>query len=128
MAKFSKLSQERLSQCHPDLQKLFNEVVKHYDCIILCGHRGEKEQNDAFSKGFSKLKFPKSKHNKLPSMAVDVARVPLNWNDREGFIHFAGYVTAVADQLGIKIRCGIDFDQDANYKNGFFDGPHFEII
>mgnify|MGYP000910370961 FL=1 len=127
MYKFSKSSEEKLATCHPDLQRLFNEVIKHVDCTIICGHRGEKDQNEAFSNGFSTVKFPNSRHNSIPSLAVDVSKYPIKWNDREGFINFAGYVKGVADQLGIKITCGIDFNSDGNYKNGFFDGVHFQI-
>ena len=129
MPKFSKSSDDKLNTCHPLLQTLFREVVKHYDCTIICGHRGEKEQNEAFANGYSKLKFPQSKHNSMPSRAVDVLPHPFtNWNDKLKFVHFAGYVLATADRLGIKIRCGIDFNEDLKFNNdSFFDGPHFEL-
>lgn len=129
MPEFSKKSKERLSTCHPDLQLLFNEVIKHYDCTIICGHRGEKEQNEAFEKGFSKLKWPHGEHNKSPSMAVDVLPYPfLGWGNREQFIYMAGYIKSTADRLGIKIRLGIDFNQDMNFKNDrLFDGPHVQL-
>lgn len=127
--KFSDSSKEKLATCHPDLQRLFNEVIKHYDCTIICGHRGKSEQNEAFMRGFSKLQFPDSKHNSFPSMAIDVLPYPFtNWNDKLKFVHFAGYVLATADQLGIKIRCGIDFNEDLKFNNdSLFDGPHFEL-
>jgi hypothetical protein len=52
--------------------------VSPIDFKILCGHREEKEQNEAFNKGNSKLKWPQSKHNSLPSLAVDIAPFPVN--------------------------------------------------
>jgi len=128
MPKFSKSSDDKLNTCHPLLQTLFREVVKHYDCTIICGHRGEKEQNEAFENGYSKLKFPMSKHNSMPSMAVDVMPFPINWSDKSRHLHFAGYVHAVADKLGIKIRWGGNFDGDKNLDNGFQDRPHFELV
>lgn len=73
MAKFGTTSMTRLYSCHQDLQIIFSEVVKERDCSILCGHRPEDEQRAAFSAGLSKLQFPDSKHNKVPSMAVDAA-------------------------------------------------------
>lgn len=127
MPSFSKISKERLETCHPDLQKLMNEVIKHYDCTILCGHRGEKEQNTAYTNGFSKLKFPKSKHNKLPSLAVDVLPSPINWNDKSRHLHFAGFVQATANQLGIKVTWGGNFDGDKSLDNGFIDRPHWQL-
>ena len=128
MFKYSKSSADKLATCHPDLQLLFNEVIKHYDCTIICGHRGEKEQNEAFMNGFSKLKFPKSKHNSMPSRAVDCLPYPIQWSDKSRHLHFAGYVQAVADILGIKIRWGGNFDGDKNLDNGFQDKPHFELV
>jgi peptidoglycan L-alanyl-D-glutamate endopeptidase CwlK len=44
MPQFGKDSLTKLSTCHPDLQKLFNEVIKHYDCTILEGHRSDEDQ------------------------------------------------------------------------------------
>lgn len=128
MPKFSKSSDDKLNTCHPLLQTLFREVVKHYDCTIICGHRGEKEQNEAFENGYSKLKFPMSKHNSMPSRAVDCLPFPIQWNDKSRHLHFAGYVQAVADRLGIKVRWGGNFDGDKNLDNGFQDRPHFELV
>lgn len=130
---FSKTSLERLNTCHPDLQRLFNEVIKNYDCSILCGHRGEAEQNEAFAKGASEKKFPDSKHNVLPSMAVDVMPCPVNWASTKQNLcklyHFVGYVKATADMLGIKIKCGADFnDNVVFFDDKFIDIPHFELV
>ncbi len=49
MPQFGRRSKEQLSSCHPDLQKLFNEVIKHYDCTILEGHRSNEDQLKAFN-------------------------------------------------------------------------------
>jgi len=131
--KFSKRSKEKLEEAHPDLQRLFNEVIKHVDCTVICGHRGEKEQNQAFVEGKSKLKYPQGKHNKIPAMAVDVAPyypdTKIRWKDAKGFIHFAGFVRGVASQMGINIRCGADWDSDFDLLDEtFVDLPHFELV
>ena len=60
MPHFSTLSAERLATCHPDLQRLFNEVVKSVDISILCGHRGQAAQNFAFETGNSQEDWPRS--------------------------------------------------------------------
>ncbi len=74
---WGRLSHQRLTTCHPALIQLFERVIKRKDLpcdlTILCGHRSQAEQGAAFAKGASKLKYPKSKHNSWPSMAVDVA-------------------------------------------------------
>lgn len=137
MNHFSTKSQEKLKTCHRDLQVLFNHVILEYDCTVICGFRGEAEQNAAFEAGNSQLQYPKSKHNSFPSMAVDVApheQNGIDWN-REQCIHFAGYVKGVADQLyrigtmKYHIRGGIDWNQDNDINDTkFFDACHFEIV
>lgn len=129
MSNFSQKSVERLSQCHPELQRLFNEVIKDYDCTITCGHRGKEEQDEAVRTGHSKVSFPNSKHNSLPSQAVDVVPFPVDWNDLTRFYHFAGFVLATAKKLGIKIRWGGDWNGDLKFKEEKFkDLPHWEIV
>jgi peptidoglycan L-alanyl-D-glutamate endopeptidase CwlK len=125
---FSKRSLEKLDACHPDLQRLFKEVVKHFDCTILCGHRGEGEQNEAYHSGRSKLKFPESKHNGMPSDAVDVAPYPIDWNDKERFYYFAGVAKGIATMMDIPLRWGGDWDSDTQvHDQTFFDLPHYEL-
>ena len=128
MPRFGTKSRGRLSSCHPDLQKVFNQVIKEIDCSILCGQRGEKEQNKAFDEGRSKVRFPDGRHNANPSNAVDVAPYPIDWEDRERFHLFAGYVLGIADSMGIRLRWGGDWDRDWTVKDNKFDDlPHFEI-
>ena len=134
MPQFSKTSRQRLATCHQDLQTLFNEVIKYFDCTIICGHRGEEKQNSAYKKGYSKLKFPNSKHNKNPSLAVDVIPYPLDWDDHDRMRVFAGYVLGTAQQLknegwiDSSIRLGGDWDMDTEVlDNTFQDFPHYEI-
>jgi len=120
MPKFSRKSKERLAQCDPELQLLFNEVIKHYDCTILEGHRGKQAQDSAHAMGKSQLRYPQSKHNKKPSLAVDAAPWPIDWRDINRFYEFAGFVKCMAIVLNIDITWGGDF-------KSFFDGPHYEL-
>ena len=81
-----------------------------------------------FEEGFSKLQYPKGKHNQYPSLAVDVAPYPIDWKDRERFTYFAGFVMGIAASMGLTIRWGGDWDRDTELKdNNFDDLPHFEI-
>jgi hypothetical protein len=128
MPKFGKTSKKRLATCDKSLQDLFNEVVKNFDCSVLVGHRGEKEQNEAYDKGNSQVRWPKGKHNSNPSTAVDVAPYPIDWEDRERFTYFAGFVMGVAANLGISLRWGGDWDSDTDLSdNNFDDLVHFEL-
>ena len=128
MPKFGTRSKKNLYTAHPDLIKVFKEVVKNFDCTVIEGHRIKERQNKLFDEGKSKLKYPKGKHNASPSNAVDVAPYPIDWNDRERFTYFAGYVLGVAYRMGVNIRWGGDWDMDTQVKdNNFDDLPHFEL-
>lgn len=129
MYKFSTKSKKELMSAHPELQRLFKEVIKGYDCTVIQGHRGEEEQNEYFRTGKSRVQFPHGKHNSVPSKAVDVGPYPIDWNDEYSFYHFGGYVKGVADQLGINIRWGGDWDGDEDlHDQNFMDLVHFELI
>jgi len=128
MPSFSGRSKAKLDTCHPDLQKVLNEVVKHFDCSILEGYRNQERQDFLFENGQSKLRYPQGKHNSEPSLAVDVVPYPIDWEDRERFVLFAGYVLGTASALGISLRWGGDWDGDWNStETSFFDAPHFEM-
>ncbi len=126
MYSFTKKSKINLSQAHPDLQTLFNEVIKEANCYIICGHRGEVEQNDAFDRGNSLLRFPNSKHNKLPSLAVDATPRPLDWNDLKGFDMLGEIVLRKAKELKESGDITHDIVWGGMWKK-FKDRPHYEI-
>jgi len=127
--KFGKVSKKNLSEAHPLLQEIFNEVIKVIDCSVIEGHRPKEEQNKAYEKGYSKLRWPKSKHNKTPSLAVDVVPYPIDWNDWDRFYFLAGIVKGIAHSKGINIRWGGDWDTDNDFSDQtFHDLPHFELV
>lgn len=122
-------SLKNLGTCESELQRLFLEVCKFEECKVLCGFRDEEAQNGLFTTGMSEKRFPKSKHNVFPSLAVDV--IPYNSQaptpSRERLNYFGGYVKGVADQLGIKISWGpfsLYFDESGNYS----PYSHFELV
>jgi peptidoglycan L-alanyl-D-glutamate endopeptidase CwlK len=139
---YSKKSKAALNSAHPDLQKLFNEVIKIHDCTIIFGKRTLEEQQKLFAQGRT---IPgkivtncdginkKSKHQ--DGLAVDVApyfgkeNLKIDWSDREKFVHFAGIVKGVASQLGIKMRWGGDWDSDNElHDQTWMDLPHYELL
>ena len=129
MPKFGSRSRKNLATCHEDLQDLFNEVIKHVDCSVICGHRNKQEQNEAFEKKRTKVKYPNGRHNAKPSMAADVVPYPIDWDDRERFHLFAGFVLGIAQSMEINIRWGGDWNKNFEVDdNNFDDFPHFEII
>ena len=128
MPKFGKKSMSKLETCHEDLQQLFYQVIKQFDCSVLEGHRGEELQNKYFNEGKSKVKFPKGKHNANPSNAVDVVPWPIDWDDTDRMYYFAGFVKGIAAMLDIPLRWGGDWNDNTEVKDtGFKDLPHFEL-
>lgn len=118
----------KLATCDSRLQTLVAEVAKAIPCTVLEGHRGEAAQNAAYAAGKTKLRWPNGKHNSQPSRAVDLAPTPVDWNDRERFTLFAGFVLGTAAAHGVPLRWGGDWN--GNFKvadNGFDDLVHFEL-
>ena len=131
MPAFGNRSTKRLNTCHRDLARLFQLVVISMDCSIIEGHRGEERQNRLFKAGKSRVEYPRGKHNRKPSMAVDVApyiKGAISWN-RHHCIYFAGYVMAIANEMGIPIRWGGNWDEDDEIMTDqkFQDLVHFEL-
>jgi peptidoglycan L-alanyl-D-glutamate endopeptidase CwlK len=118
-------SQERLKECHEKLQRLMRRVDEIYPIQVICGYRNEADQNKAFAEKKSKLKFPESKHNQKPSLAVDVVPDPdrnpktISWTDLTQYEIMLYAVEQIADDLNIKIKLGRDFS--------FKDFPHIEL-
>ena len=128
MPHFGKKSKERLSTCHEDLQKVFNEVIKVVDCSILEGHRDERRQEKLYAEGKTKVHYPMGRHNTKPSRAVDVVPYPVDWDARERFHLFSGFVLGMASRMGITLRWGGDWNMNFNVDdNKFDDFPHFEL-
>ncbi len=128
MPRFSGTSRRKLETCDVDLQHLFNEVIRHFDCTIVWGHRGEEEQDKAFQGGYSKLQWPDSKHNKKPAHGIDVVPCPIDWEDVDRFRYFAGFVMGMAAAMGIRIVWGGDWDRDTDLSDQTFDDlAHYEL-
>lgn len=140
MPSFSKDSELKLGTCDERLQRLFREVIKHYDCTVIEGHRHPDRQAELYAKGLTKLKEG-GKHNVSPSLAVDAGPyLPgrgIPWpqpgsasyhKDLQQWYHFVGFVLGTAKQMGISVRSGADWDRDHNIANQTFnDLPHFEL-
>lgn len=129
MPKFGKKSLEKYNTLDPDLQKILDEVIKIYDFTILCGYRDKADQEEAFNTGRSKKHFPHGKHNRLPSIAVDIAPWPIDWENRDRFIFLAGIIYSIAKRLGIRIRYGGNWSCSWQFEHqSFEDLGHFELL
>ena len=137
MPKFGAKSIDRLATCHPDIQKVMNEAIKHYDFTILYGNRSTEEQFFLFKKGrkyidgkwavinksevvtnldgMTKL----SNHNHSPSLAIDIAPYPIDWNNIERFKELSVVVKKAMLTVGVNLQWGGDWKMR--------DYPHYEI-
>ncbi len=138
MPSFSPRSNAHLDTCSDDIQRLFRTVVQTYDCSVWEGHRGEALQTKYFTEEprRSRVAWPNGKHNAKPSNAVHVVPYPFPGWEKEKEIeviracyHFAGYVRRVAEEMGIKIRWGGNWDRDTVINDQtFMDLMHFEEV
>lgn len=134
VAKFGKVSLQRLSTCHPDIQRVMHEVIKEIDIMVIEGHRPRERQAYLYASGRTRpgpilTKTMNSPHCDSPSSAVDIAPHPLDWDDYEAFEEMGRVVLRVANELGVQLRWGADWDRDgATHDERFRDYPHFELV
>jgi hypothetical protein len=130
---WSKRSKEVYGTLDPRLQilvtRIRDEVV---DISLVCGHRTKDEQNAAFDAGYSQLRWPAGKHNKLPSIAVDLQPYPYPTATNKlwaSLAYIAGRAHDIAHDEGFKVRWGGDWDGDGDLTDQNFDDLfHIEVI
>lgn len=132
MPRLGSESRKQLATCHPKLQQLANEAIKYTDFSILEGFRDKVHQDADYAKGVSKLKWPNGRHNKKPSIAFDFAPFPVDWGQGvkplSRFMLVAGVLLTCAQQLGIKIRFGWDWNRNLDPRDeSFMDWGHVEL-
>jgi peptidoglycan L-alanyl-D-glutamate endopeptidase CwlK len=129
MPNFSAESEAILCTCDCRLVEIMRTVIQFFDIKVLHGYRDEVSQNKAYASGNSKLKYPNSKHNTKPSLAIDIAPYPVNFNHPNDFIYLAGHVMMTAHLLGYNIRWGYDWNgNNSTADERFADMGHFEIV
>lgn len=128
MPEFSPQSLSRLGHAHPLLQQVMHEAIKTVDFQILESQRNQANQEKAFHEGHSKAHFGQSAHNWSPSVALDIAPVPLDWNDRKAFIALSHVILSVAKDLNIPLRWGGDWNMNGILTDEHLsDLPHYEL-
>lgn len=133
MPSFGVASEKQLTTCHPDLIKVLREAIKYFDFSVVEGFRDQEAQHKAFLAGNSKLDWPNGNHNQSPSRAADCYPYPIDYSDNpknlERFLWMHGVIDTCAQQLGIKIRHGVDWDGDKDERDegSFRDYPHVEL-
>lgn len=127
MPYFSKTSIEKLKTCHNDLQVICNKAIELYDFAVICGYRNKEEQSKAFKGGFSKVNYPLSRHNHLPSNAMDLCPYPIDWKNENRFYELAGIIKTVADYLLTSGKISHKIQWGGDWRTLNKDLPHFEL-
>lgn len=125
------VEKKRLSTIHEKLQAVLLKAIeeheklgKDWDIFIVCGYRSEEEQIKALRAKATKAVWPKSPHNQLKSLAVDLMGL------RDGKLiqgkeaetcckEIAVLMKKAATDLGIAIEWGGDWK--------FLDMPHYQL-
>jgi peptidoglycan L-alanyl-D-glutamate endopeptidase CwlK len=152
--KLGKTSRARRDTCDIKLQILCNDVINYTDYSVVTGHRDKLSQNQLYPK-FSKVNWPNSKHNSMPSQAIDVApyikpygillghkaqliKISCVRNTSteqanifvlKAYARLIGIFEGVAYTHNIKLRVGMDWDGDFDLLDqSFHDLMHIELV
>ena len=133
MRAFSEKSQSRLDTVHQDLQVVFNEVIKHFDCTIIYGLRTLEEQQSLYAKGrtaaggiVTNCDGIRNVSRHQSGRAVDVIPWPIDWDNHDRIITFGWYVKGITtmlrryDAIEHNITWGGDWTK-------FVDLPHYQL-
>lgn len=129
----------RLEGVHPDMVKVVKRAaaLSGQDFTVLEGVRTLARQKELYAQGRTKP-GPKvtwvltSNHFVNPKTgyghAVDLCPWPIDWNTAAKFDAIAKVMFQAAQELGIAIRWGADWDRDGKPRErGETDSPHFEL-
>lgn len=137
MYKLSESSSKILKHCHPALIAVVTTAIRTspLDFKVISGYRTKEEQNALYERGLSqkngidKLSKHQGVAGQAPSLAVDLAPYPIDWNDLPRFYVLAGAVLTTAAALGTELRWGGNWDRDNDLKDqSFMDLGHFELV
>ena len=118
---------------HPALQDVMDYVLLHVaDVSLIFGHRDEAMQNHLYATGKSQLRWPDSKHNKLPSKAVDFQPYPYPEETVKlwaGLAYVAGRAIEYGKTRGYELRWGGDWNRNGDLTDQNFDDLfHLELV
>lgn len=128
-----------LAGVHPDMVKVVNRAIQitEQDFMVIEGVRTQARQNQLYAQGRTApgaiVTWTKTSNHFRNAKsgyghAVDLVPFPVDWNDLKKFDAIALAMFAAADELGIPIRWGADWDRDGKWRErGESDSPHFEL-
>ena len=102
------------------------------DWSIIKGYRGKVEQDQAYLAGNSHAKWPDSKHNSNPSLAIDFIPFPFRgWDAKCDFVFVAAVILSAAKTLEVPCKWGGNWNKNnliMEDKNWEIDLGHIELI
>lgn len=123
---FGKRSLENLKGVNPLLVKVLNRALEitPVDFTVIEGLRTVERQKQLVNEG--KSQTMNSRH--ITGDAVDIIPVNTKWKLEE-FIPILKAVKQAGDELGVKLRFGINWKNDPSLpiETKFIDAPHVEI-
>lgn len=136
IVRLGKTSTKRLDTCCPPIQEIIRAAAADPECPcdfgVVCGSRGDADQNNAYASGDSGAKWGESDHNVMMgdtpySMAVDLApySTEINdylWHDKDLFRALASFIVNKAVSMGYVVEWGGNY---SNIAGG--DMPHFSL-
>lgn len=124
--RFSQRSENNLNGVNYDLVKVIRRALEitPVDFIVIEGLRTQARQKELVAAGKSQTN--NSRH--LTGHAVDIIPVNTKWQIEE-FKPLLKAVKQAADELGVKLRFGINWKNDPSLpiETRFIDAPHVEI-
>ena len=116
---------ERLANVDPRLVAVIQAAGEQTECVVLEGARTVADEQKAIDTGHSKLKDPMhSKHVIGPgrplALAVDLAPIPVNWDDLDAFRQLSVVVLGCAANLNTPVTWGGTWTT-------LKDFPHYEL-
>lgn len=138
--RWSEKSLMHLATCVPELRAVAHRALEMspFDLCVTESHRDEQTQTALYAQGrtapgkiVTKVEWPNSKHNTVPSLAVHIDPFPIDYDDWKKYYVLAGVVWVAAIDLGLRdgLRWGGDWDGDFKYNDQTFnDLAHWEWV
>ena len=106
--------------------------ITSQDFVVIEGLRTQARQDELWAQGRTKpgpiVTWTKDASSHGTGRAVDICPYPVDWNDLKKFDAIYVAMMAAAEELGVRLRYGGDWDMDGKLREkGESDSPHFEL-
>lgn len=134
MFRLSQRSKDRLLGVDSRLVAVVHRAIQisEVDFSVLEGLRTVERQRELYAQGRTtpgKIVTWTMKSKHIDGKAVDLVPYPLDWNNLAKFDLIAEAMKAAANELGVNIRWGADWNQNGKPREkGETDSPHFEVV